>query len=243
MLERLQTTFNLAELPAVAETIEANNLSWNLYEFTHQQGNLTMFGALALTQNDERTYFVLMQTVEVFYENLHETLFLPVVQSISPIQRYQDPEELFSFPIPPTWTLETADGYALLRNPDDSIRLIVSAAESDDAAAAMTALWQQYNPDFALTYAEENMRVVDDPAQLFGLDRVTIIDWLDTAPDSTVLRQGVAREFDGVQYIILIEGEGAAIERENAAYSMVDSGLQIEALMRAIEATEDAASS
>ena len=57
MLERLQTTFNLAELPAIAETIEANNLSWNLYEFTHQQGNLTLFGALALTQNDERTYF------------------------------------------------------------------------------------------------------------------------------------------------------------------------------------------
>lgn len=241
LLERLQTNFGLTTSPQVSQTITSNNLEWSLYEFTYQQGEMTMFGSLATAQSGERAYFVLMQTAEVFYPHLFENLFVPIVQSISSIVRLEDEQRGFSIPLPATWSGEAQGDAWVLQDAENSVRLIVTAIESSDPAGAMTDAWQQFYPDQVFSYEEDALRTVDDPAMLRGLERVTVITWVTPAEEGTLVRQGVAREYAGVQYIILIEADQGAIQAQDSAISIVDTGLKISALEQAqAEATEQA---
>jgi hypothetical protein len=80
LLELLVGQLGLEEAPGEAGTREANGLTWTLYETTVQ--NLSI--DLALAESDGTSYIILMQSDPDERESLYESVFLPVVDALTP---------------------------------------------------------------------------------------------------------------------------------------------------------------
>jgi hypothetical protein len=241
LLSELVSQFELAEAPAVFETLESEYFSWTLYQFPRSQNNQTLTVDVAFAEDEEtgRVYYVLMQTTDIFRVQLRSELFLPVVQTLSPIQRYVDPEGRFDVPIPTLWLHEAFEDYAVLHDAENTIKIFVSAVEGDDVPAALEAFWFSLYPDFGFTYdPATDIRTIEDPARIGGLERVYIVDW-DTGSDfDGFLKQGVGRVYNGVIYMTLIETTAVAILDHEEAITLVDNNYRIMALLP--EATPEA---
>lgn len=75
----------LTELPEAVEQVEANGMQWDVYQVDVPAGGIVIRVDLALANQDGRSYIVLMQTNEEEYDALHEAVFLPVLQSVTPL--------------------------------------------------------------------------------------------------------------------------------------------------------------
>src|SRR5690349_21579955 len=63
---------------------------------------------------------------------------------------YEDPNGLFTVPIPTNWTVEQLDNYAVMHDPDDAISVYMLTVEADTIQDGVDAAWALINPDFDL---------------------------------------------------------------------------------------------
>ncbi len=80
---------------------------------------------------------------------------------------YEDPNGLFSVPIPANWTAEGRNGYGILTAPDEDLTFYVLAVEGSDVEIAIVDAWAVVDPEFDLAPND----VIEQPAT-GGLERV-----------------------------------------------------------------------
>lgn len=139
-------------------------------------------------------------------------------------EMYVDPSGLFSAPIPTNWVATTESGYARFASPDDGILIYLLAVENEDSAQAIASAWEMADPAFDRPIDQQ----IDAPPQ-GGLDALTVINY-EFDEENERFYQGVARLYDGMQYILLVNGKLADLQQRQAQISIIDSGLTITAL-------------
>ncbi|MGJ3240660.1 MAG: hypothetical protein ACFE0Q_18270 [Anaerolineae bacterium] len=239
----IQTSFLLEDTPEVSDTLTTDYLAWDLYQFERVQGTQTLVVDMAIAEDEEteRLYYILLQTNEAFYDDLHDSVFIPAVTWLSPLQFYTDADEQFIVPVPPQWeTRENEDGdYVQLNNIDQSIGIFITTSTDEDVIRASEDFLEAINPDFENDFDEEEqtLTVLDDSEQLGGLDAVYLIDWLD--PQEGFVLQTVARVYDGTIYLTVIAGELQVIGESQEEIGYIDSGFIIIPLLNDAEATPE----
>lgn len=242
LLSDLQTEFALVASPELLETVETESFTWSIYQFQRSQSNQALTVDVAFAEQSEtgRVYYVLMQTTAIFHEELRAELFVPAVEALSPVQRYEDPEGRFDVPIPSGWTLEDRESYAALHDADNTIFIYVSAVEATDAPAALQDFWLRIFPDFALSYdPASDIRTISDPSRIGSLEMVYIVTWQDGQDIDGYIKQGVARVHDGVVYMTLIATTISSVARHDEAIALVDNNYRVMALLPTVEATPE----
>lgn len=243
-LESVRASFAVEDDLEVLETIETNYLTWDTYQFSRTQGtqDLIIDMAVAVSEEDGRVYYILMQTIEFFYEDLHEKVFLPAIDWMSPIQFFEDPDGQFVVPIPVRWATSSTDEYGIMTNVEGSIGIYLDAVESDDPLAAVQEFWLKVNPNFDTTFDEDvnNLRLIEDSLRIGEIEAVYIIDWADGSSEDGAVLQSVARVYDGVIYITLIATDAETVAEFEADIAAIDNGFRITALLESAEATQEA---
>lgn len=72
-------------LPEPSDSLQSDALEWALYEVTVGSGALSIYVDIALADDDDRAYVVLMQASQNVRESLYDDVFVPVVESIRPL--------------------------------------------------------------------------------------------------------------------------------------------------------------
>lgn len=118
-------------------------------------------------------------------------------------ERYFSPDGLFSVPIPTNWTVEQADGYAVLIDPDEKLFVYVLAVAGDDLTAAIDDNIRALVPDFDMALEDADIQPLP-PEQ--GVDEAIIITYEFEMGDETIY-QGLAQSVDGIIYMMLFDDE------------------------------------
>ncbi len=79
-LQLFTQRFKLDQPPAVAGSRKTDSLAWSLYEFTLQGQPVD----LALAEQDQKTYIVLLASETAERKTLYDQLFLPAVDAYTP---------------------------------------------------------------------------------------------------------------------------------------------------------------
>ncbi|TVR18911.1 MAG: class A beta-lactamase-related serine hydrolase [Anaerolineaceae bacterium] len=141
-------------------------------------------------------------------------------------ERYFSPDGLFSVPIPTNWTVEQADGYAVLVDPDEMILVYVLAVAGDDLTAAVDDNIRALIPDFDMALADADIQPLPPDA---GVDEAVIITYEFEMGDETIY-QGLAQSVDGVIYLMLFDAEFDTALRRQSQINIIASGFTINAL-------------
>ncbi len=136
-------------------------------------------------------------------------------------ETYTDPAGRYSVPIPTNWTLSEGDGYVLLMDPEESIKMYLVVLPGTDLEQATTDGWALVDPTFDLAIDE----TVEPPTAGSGVDQILVTNY-DVNDDSRGV-QAVAQAKDGDTYLILIDGEVAGLQRRSAQVTIVGSGFKI----------------
>lgn len=147
-----------------------------------------------------------------------ETAAAPAVE-----ETYTDPAGLFSVPVLTNWTLETFDGYATLTAPDGDLKVYVLAVPAESAEAGIEAAWQIVEPSFAL----EREETTSTPPMRGIEETVSII--YDTEDDNRLVTAG-ADLYEGIAYVLLLDGDLATIQRRVSQIQIIGTGYDIAAL-------------
>jgi pimeloyl-ACP methyl ester carboxylesterase len=142
---------------------------------------------------------------------------------------YEDPDGLYSFPIPPEWEVESNEGYIRLVNPADDITAYVVVVEGESIEEAATAAWAMIDPDFA---GQPN--VVERPCQgcvSAGADKFALIPFDTGNAQEFVL--GAGWVYGGMTYITLWVTDPETIEAKGEKVNTVLIGFAISALEQA----------
>lgn len=141
-------------------------------------------------------------------------------------ETYQDPTGLFSVPIPTNWTATPGEGFVRLSDPENKLKVYVLtvAAPSGDLAAAIATGWARVDPTFALAQADS----IEPPAT-DGKEKILGI--LYDAPKERIV-QARAALYHGVAYLLLFDGELAALQKREAQLTIIKSGLTILAIQQ-----------
>jgi CubicO group peptidase (beta-lactamase class C family) len=133
---------------------------------------------------------------------------------------YTDPQGRFSVPVPTNWTVAEQEGYALLADPDDTIKVYLLTAESEDIAKAIAAAWQLVDPAFDLTVDE----TLDVPSAS-GVEKTVVLSYVTGDQNRIVQAQGQLK--DGIVYIDLYDVQMAGAQKRGAQLSIISSGFKI----------------
>lgn len=85
MLTALLPQLGLTAAPEPVDTAEANGLTWSVYRIEVAAGGMTIVVDMALAQGDGKSYVILLQAEETEYDALHEAVFLPVLNALTPL--------------------------------------------------------------------------------------------------------------------------------------------------------------
>ncbi|MEL6307113.1 MAG: hypothetical protein AAFR81_12670 [Chloroflexota bacterium] len=243
LLREFAGSFSIENIPTSESTIEGEFFTFDYYQLERPrgEGSILIDIAVAESVDDERVYYVLMQTVDAFYDTLHESVFMPAVQWFGPTQLYTAPDESFSVNVPSLWTSEavtvgeddTADEYGVLTATDGTATVYVDAVQTDDPDAAVEAFWLQVDPDFSSTFDAESDAVttITDPVRLGGLDEVIIINWEGGFDNEEgIVRQSVVRVLGDTAFITLIDATVESLLTYETSVGIIDQTFSITAL-------------
>ncbi len=139
-------------------------------------------------------------------------------------ETYADPQGLFSAPIPTNWTANEGDGFVLLSDPENKLKVYLLAIESADGdlQAVIDKAWAKVNPGF-------DLKAVDtmEPPTSAGLEKNLVITY-DTPNEN--ITQALASLFQGVAYVLLFEGDLVTLQKRAAQVGIIQSGLDILAM-------------
>jgi len=85
VLASLLPQLSLTEAPESVGTRQEGALLWTLYQVDVSIGTIVLAVDLALAEQDATTYIVLLQTTPDEYDELHGTVFLPVLDAFAPL--------------------------------------------------------------------------------------------------------------------------------------------------------------
>lgn len=239
-------------LPDSTGTLETDAFTWTLYEIPVEQMGLSIAVDLALAENDSGTTLVLLQTTDDEHTALHESIFVPVVESLAPLeagaadateppaegetptgeepaddtrdgQVYEDPDGYFSVPIPTNWTVEEREGYTFIASPDELITVSIVVVETEDGEAALAEAWSVVDPDFAKE-VEERLDIPVSTLDLFTLYTYEMED------EEEFVIQAEVRLHDGVSYVLIFNADLTAAQQRQAQVTVIDSGFEISAI-------------
>lgn len=138
--------------------------------------------------------------------------------------RYEDPEGLFSVPVPSTWTLGEYDNYAQLTSPESGITIYVLAVAADTALAGIEAAWQIVDSEFALE-PQETQQV---PPSFPGIEETYVITY-DSDDDEQLVIAG-ADLLEGIAYVQIIDASLIPFQQRVSQIQVIGSGWEIYAL-------------
>ncbi|MBK8796758.1 MAG: beta-lactamase family protein [Anaerolineales bacterium] len=140
-------------------------------------------------------------------------------------ETYTDPAGRFSVPIPTNWTVTEGDGYVLLMDPEESIKmyLVVAPGVGTALEQATADAWAMIDPAFDVAIDE----TVEPPAGS-DIDQILVTNY--ETGDANRIVQAVAQAKHGDAYLLLIDGELAALQKRNAQVTIVGSGFKILAI-------------
>jgi CubicO group peptidase (beta-lactamase class C family) len=137
---------------------------------------------------------------------------------------YNDPDGRFTIPIPTNWQAETTeDGYALLTDPDDKIKVYALVIEGEDVETAIQSGWEQIAPDF-----EFQSQQTFEPPSSPGVEKTVVMTQI--SDDQTQVYQGVGQLVKGQVYILLIDADITAATQRSAQITIIASGFKFTAL-------------
>jgi CubicO group peptidase (beta-lactamase class C family)/pimeloyl-ACP methyl ester carboxylesterase len=218
-------------LPESSGSLETDSFSWELYVVELEvAGAGTINLDLALAETEEGAALVLLQTMADEYEELHQGVFMPAVETLAPSSAveegegiYQHPGGLFSVPIPTNWAVEERTGYATLTSPDGEIEVYVLALEADDLEQAVADGWALIDPEFDLDIDE----VIDEPVTN-GAERAITVTY-DTGDGETIVMGG-GWLHDGVAYLEYFRTTLEPFQKRAYQLSLIGTGYDIAAL-------------
>lgn len=136
---------------------------------------------------------------------------------------YTDPAGRFTAPVPTGWTVTEGEGFVRFTDPDAGIRMDMVVIQNEDLAQATAEAWRIVNPTFDLSIKE-----TIEPPSMSGVERTLVTNY--ETEDTRRVVQAVAQLQEGVAYVILLDGELAALQRRNAQVSIIGSGFKILAI-------------
>lgn len=137
---------------------------------------------------------------------------------------YLSPDGRFRAPIPTNWTAEQQAGYVRLASPEAGIVIYLLTVQAASSAAAIEQGWQIVNPSFA-----EPIEESASPPPSGGVEEITVITYRFDEENEQFF-QALARLYDGLYYLLLIDGNITAIQQRQAQISIISSGFTITAL-------------
>jgi CubicO group peptidase (beta-lactamase class C family) len=223
----------LEELPESVGSRESAAFTWDLYTVEVEAPGVGMFTVeIAQSETDAAAYMVLLQALADDFDmnSYREAIFLPTVDALAALSGetaeagvYEDPDGLFSVPIPTNWTAVQADGYAILSSPDNEITLRILAIEGDDVEEAIKAAWAVVDPEFDLEPEEISER--PPPA---GVENYIVVTY-DTGDENELLWAS-GRLHEGLVYTFLGQADEAAYEKRLSQLAIIGTGLSIKAI-------------
>jgi len=222
----------IEEFPESVGSYESTALTWDLYIIEAEAPGVTIMVDVALAETDAATYLILLQAMPDEYDVLHESIFIPAIDALTPLApegeepRYEDPNGLFSVPIPTNWTAEQGDGYGILTSPEGGITVYVLTVESDDIEEAVSAAWAIVDPAFDL----EPDEVIEAPpiGTKEGAEKAFTITY-DTGDETEVILAG-GWVYQGIVYVELFKADLVALQQRISQLQIIDTGFTINAL-------------
>lgn len=139
-------------------------------------------------------------------------------------ESYNDPNGRFTIPVPTNWKAETTDdGYALLTDPDDKIKVYALAVEGEDVATAIQSGWKLVAPDFEF----QSQQTLEPPSSP-GIEKTVVMT--QVTGDQKFVYQGVGQLVNGQVYLLLIDADITAATQRQAQLTIIASGFKITAL-------------
>ena len=137
---------------------------------------------------------------------------------------YADPAGRFRVTVPTRWKFEAREGYVALTDPDGGIQisLLVLPGTADALEEAVQAAWAIVAPSASLT----PVQTLEPPASQ-GVERAIVVNYL---PAGSRIYQALAQLVDGQVYLLLVDGDLAALQRRAAQVQIIATSFEITAL-------------
>jgi CubicO group peptidase (beta-lactamase class C family) len=135
---------------------------------------------------------------------------------------YEDPEGLYSVPIPTSWQAEAKEGYALLTDPEEGIKVYTLVISGEDTAQAIADAWKKVDPSFDLAIKD-----TQTPPPTDGLEEIVVINY--ETPQERVV-QGFGQRYQGNSYILLFDAAANVLAKRGSQLNIIASGFKITAL-------------
>ncbi|HEY8446433.1 MAG TPA: serine hydrolase domain-containing protein [Thermomicrobiales bacterium] len=151
---------------------------------------------------------------------------LVAAQPATPVagdQIYEDPDGRFSVPVPMNWTVETREGFIVLHDPEDDLKVTVIVATGSDAESGIAAAWEVVDPEFDPTPPPGSVQTLPS-AQ--GVEETVVITY-DPGTASGQVKQALGQRVGDQVYILIFEGSVQAAVRRAAQINVIASGFTI----------------
>jgi CubicO group peptidase (beta-lactamase class C family) len=252
--ELLVQQLALVQLPDPTETIETETLTWTIYDVSEVESPTGMLSASIGLAQGKQGYVVVLMAVPDEFEELRESVFIPVVNALTPDsdaslqvtsevqdpavevaepaeaaaagEIYESPDGTFSVPVPSNWTVTEEEGYLVLSDPENLIRVYALSVANDDPTQTVDESIRNILPDFELSLEEAD---VLEPPSSPGVDRTIVVTY-DGGEEAETIYQGVAQLVDGTAYLLIFEADLAASARRQSQINVIASGFTINAV-------------
>ncbi len=136
-------------------------------------------------------------------------------------ENYQDPEGRFDVPIPTNWTVEENKGYTTLLSPEGDIHVHLLTLSKTNLETAVKQGWGKVEPDFALEPGDPL-----EPPSAPGIEKTLVINY----DGGDRIAQAFAQLYNKTAYLLLFDGDLAALQRRGAQVNIIASGFEISGL-------------
>lgn len=136
---------------------------------------------------------------------------------------YTAPDGGWTAPVPGGWTTTEAEGYVRFSSGDGMDLYVLTFPDGDVEDIAPQA-WAVVDPDFDLTYDEDDVQRITDDVLLQGYDSAAVITYADgTGADGKIV-QAAIQSFNGTAYVILIDTDLPTLQRRVAQLQIFSTG-------------------
>ena len=229
--QALLPQLGIEALPNPVDTVSNASLTWDVYMLEVEGALGTVAVDVALAETETAAYVVLLQASTEEYEALHESVFLPALEGFQPSLEeeegavYEDPQGLFSVPVPTNWTIQESEQYVTLLGPEEGLTVHILALDGDDTKAAVEEAWQIVDPDFEQAETE----TVDiPPSAARGVDEFILVNYERDEDEPIVQVEG--RRHQEKVYVLIFILDVETYQRRAAQVQIIDSGFDITGL-------------
>jgi CubicO group peptidase (beta-lactamase class C family) len=139
------------------------------------------------------------------------------------LETFESADGAYTIPIPRNWTATQKETFALMVSPEDNLRVYALKTDEADLSKAIEQAWMTVAPK--LDFEVER---TFDPPPPEGVEKVHAVHYKPIAQEQ--LAQAMAKRHEGQTYVLIFEGDIAAIQKRGSQLNVIFSGHQITAL-------------